>query len=93
MITGGYKIIDLGNKNLTADVGMVFDGIYEAIESTRKTTLLSGLQIGGVEYNDAFVNFKVSGSNFVTEKPVYSYTITISDVDAVTATYTGSEPA
>lgn len=64
MIKGGYQIIDLENKPLTIDVGMVYEGIYELVENTRKATLISGLNISGTEYNDVFVYLRVVESNF-----------------------------
>ena len=65
MIKGGYQIIDLENKKLRLDVGMVYEGIYESIENTTKATLISGLNIEGTPYNDIYINLKVDGSNFV----------------------------
>lgn len=82
MEKGGYQIIDLGNKNLTLGVGMVYKGIYDLIEGTRKPVYLSGLQIGGVEYHDTYVNLTVSGSTYTGT--VYGKTITIDDNDVVT---------
>lgn len=82
MNKGGYQIIDLENKELTLGVGMVYNGIYDKVEGTRKPILISGLNIGGVEYHDTYVDFTVSGTNFVGS--VYGKTITISDVNVVT---------
>lgn len=82
MNKGGYQIIDLENKELTLGVGMVYNGIYDKVEGTRKPILISGLNIGGVEYHDTYVDFTVSGTNFVGS--VYGKNITISDVDVVT---------
>lgn len=65
MKKGGYQILDLKNKNLTSGVGMVYEGIYEQVEGTRKTHLVSGLQVGGVEYHDMFVLFTTAGTSFV----------------------------
>lgn len=91
MIKGGYQIIDLQNKQLTVDVGMVFEGIYDKIEGTRKAILLSGLNIGGREYHDIFVPFDVDSTNFVGT--AYGHTITIQDTDVLTATVPADEPA
>ena len=84
MIKGGYKIIDLKEKDLTVDEGMLYDGIYDAIESTNKATLLSGLVVDSVEYNDAYVNFKIEESAYVCE--IYGYKITVQNTDVVTVT-------
>lgn len=84
MLKGGYQIIDLKNKELESGVGMVFDGIYDKIEGTRKAILISGLNVGGTEYHDTFVELAVNGSNY--EGTIYGKTITISDVDVVTVT-------
>lgn len=93
MKKGGYQILDLKNKNLTSGVGMVFDGIYEQVEGTRKTHLVSGLQVGEVEFHDMFVLFTSVGSSFVG---VVNYasgvdttgtiTFKIDDTDVVTVT-------
>lgn len=84
MTKGGYQIIDLKNKQLTSGTGMVYEGIYDLIEGTRKAILVSGLNVGGTEYHDTFVDFTVNGSNF--EGTIYGKTITISDTDVVTVT-------
>ncbi len=84
MNKGGYQIIDLKNVELTSGTGTVFDGVYEKIEGTRKPILVSGLNVGGTEYNDAYVQFTVSGSNYTTT--IYGMTLTIADDDTVTPT-------
>ena len=61
---GGYKIIDLKNKELQIGVGMVYDGIYDAIESTTKQILISGLNIDGLEVNDLPVIFTSVESSY-----------------------------
>lgn len=82
MKTGGYQIIDLKGVNHTTGVGMVHEGIYDDIESTRKVILLSGLVVDDIEYRDVFVEVNVDESNFVIS--VYGKTITITDTDVVT---------
>lgn len=82
MIRGGYKIIDLKDKELTLSVGMTYDGIYDAIEGTRKPLLISGLNIAGVEYKDFYALPKVNQSSYVIT--IDGYTITIQDTDVVT---------
>lgn len=84
MTKGGYQIIDLKNKELTSGVGMVYEGIYDKIEGTRKAILISGLNVGGTEYHDTFVELTVNESNFVGT--IYGKTITISDNDVLTVT-------
>ena len=81
---GGYQIIDLGGKQLTSGVGMVYDGIYDVIESTTKPILVEGLNVGGVDYHSAFVDFTVAGSTYTGT--IHGKTITISDIDVVTVT-------
>lgn len=72
MLKGGYQIIDLGNRNFHHLVGITIPGIYDKIEGTRKPILLSGFKYADVEFKDMFVNFTVSGSNFVaTVYPVF----------------------
>lgn len=84
MQKGGYQIIDLKNKELTSGVGMVYEGIYDKIEGTRKATLVSGFNLEGTEYHDSFVDFTVNNTNF--EGIIFGHTITINDNDIVTVT-------
>lgn len=84
MLKGGYQIIDLKNKKLTSATGMVYDGIYDKIEGTRKAILISGLNVGGTEYHDTFVELTVDGTDY--KGTIYGKTITISDKDVVTVT-------
>lgn len=79
---GGYQIIDLKGTQLTVGTGMQYDGIYELIEGTNKTCLVSGLNVAGTEYNDCYVDFAVNGSAF--EGTAYSYTITVESTNVVT---------
>lgn len=85
---GGYKIIDLKNKELKINVGMVYDGIYDEIESTRKPLLISGLNIDGDEYHDFYSTPIVSsGSIFII--PVMgtdgvTHHIEVADTDVLT---------
>lgn len=83
MKIGGYQIIDLGNKSLTT-TAVTIDGIYELIEGTRKTILLTGVNIGAVEKHDLFAEVNVSSDDFVIH--AYGGTITITDDDEVTYT-------
>lgn len=82
MKIGGYQIIDLKGKNLTVDVGMVYEGIYNLIEGTNKAILISGLVVGGVEYDDTIVECNVVGSNF--ECVLHGYKLSIQDNDVIT---------
>ena len=82
MTHGGYQIIDLKNTTLKVDTGTKIDGVYNKIKSTRKAILISGLNVGGTEYHDTFVELTVSGTNFTGT--IYGKTITISDEDLVT---------
>ena len=83
MLRGGYKIIDLKNISLSS-ASVTIKGLHEAIESNyRKPLLLSSINIGGSEKADAFVTFTNSGNSFICI--VYGYTITITNVDGVTA--------
>lgn len=84
MKIGGYQIINLKGKNLTTDVGMVYDGLYELIEGTRKPILLSGIQIDDTEYQDVFAEVSVNGSNI--ELRAYGKVFTVQDNNVVTVT-------
>lgn len=81
MLKGGYRILNLLSKDLTVNVGMVYDGVYEVIEGTRKPILLSGLVVDGKEYHDVFLDFKAVGTTFVAS--AYGYDIIVNDVDVV----------
>ena len=87
MTKGGYQIIDLKNEALTSGVGVVYDGIYDKVKGTRKPILVSGLNVGGTEYHDSFVDFTVSGTTFTGT--IYGKTITIANTDTVTVTNAG----
>lgn len=82
MTNGGYQIIDLKNTKLTLGTGTKIDGVYDKIKSTRKAILISGLNVGGTEYHDTFVELTVSGTNYTGT--IYGKTITISNADLVT---------
>ena len=86
-IKGGYKLIDLKESKLTVGGGGVtVKGIYNSIENSyNKPLILTGINIGGVERNDVFIDFSVNSGNYVanisaTEK------ITITNADLVTVT-------
>lgn len=85
MKNGGYKIINLKDTDLTSGVGVTISGTYDAIENSyRKPLLLSGIVIGSVEKNDAFVAFTVSSGTYSCD--LYGGTITIDSDDVVTYT-------
>ena len=84
-IKGGYKLIDLKDNKLTVGgEGVTVKGIYNSIENSyNKPLILTGINIGGVERNDIFIDFSVNSGNYVanistTEK------ITITNADLVT---------
>ena len=86
---GGYKIIDFANKPFEVGVGMVYEGVYEAIESTRKPILFSGLNLDGMEAHDTFLPVEVNESAYVAKFQSVNgvtITITITDTDVVTIT-------
>lgn len=84
-IKGGYKLIDLKDSKFTVGGdGITIKGIYNSIENSyNKPLILTGINIGGIEKNDIFVDFVVDSGNYVanistTEK------ITITNADLVT---------
>lgn len=84
-IKGGYKLIDLKENKLTVGGnGVTVKGIYNSIKNSyNKPLILTGINIGGVERNDVFINFAYNSGNYVanisaTEK------ITITNADLVT---------
>lgn len=89
-IKGGYKLIDLKDCKLTVGGnGVTVKGIYNSIENSyNKTLILTGINIGGVERNDVFIDFSDDSGSYVsnisaTEK------ITITNADLVTITAIG----
>lgn len=86
-IKGGYKLIDLKDSKLTVGGnGVTVKGIYNSIESSyNKPLILTGINIGGIERNDVFINFSDDSGSYAanisaTEK------ITITNADLVTVT-------
>lgn len=84
-IKGGYKLIDLKDNKLTVDGDEVtVKGIYNSIKNSyNKPLMLTGINIGGVERNDVFIDFAFKSGNYVanisaTEK------MTITNADLVT---------
>ena len=84
-IKGGYKLIDLKDSKFTVGGdGITIKGIYNSIENSyNKPLILTGINIGGIEKNDVFVDFAVDSGSYVanisaTEK------ITITNADLVT---------
>lgn len=89
-IKGGYKLIDLkGNKLTVGGGGVTVKGIYNSIENSyNKPLILTGINIGGIDRNDIFINFSDDSGSYVgnisaTEK------ITITNADLVTITTIG----
>lgn len=84
-IKGGYKLIDLKDSKITVDVqGVTVKGIYNSIKNSyNKPLILTGINIGGVERSDVFIDFSVVSGSYVanistTEK------IIITSADLVT---------
>lgn len=90
MKKGGYQIIDFDGIILEDAVGHVVDGIYEAIEGSKKVLLISGLNYNNgedeFEVRDFFSTPKLQGSNFIIQIPNTNYTLNIQDNDVVTLT-------
>lgn len=83
MKKGGYVIIDLGDTNITSELGATINGTYSAIEgSYRKAVLISGVTIDGVEKRDCFVCPEIDNSNYTFT--AYGKTFTITSADAIT---------
>lgn len=90
-IKGGYKLIDLKDSKLTVGKGVTVKGIYNSIENSyNKPLILTGINIGGIERNDVFIDFNNYSGSYVanisaTEK------ITITNADLVTIAIIGQE--
>lgn len=85
-IKGGYKLIDLKDNKLTiGGDGITVKGIYNSIKNSyNKPLILTGINIGGAERNDVFIDFAFNSGSYVanisaTEK------ITITNTDLVKA--------
>lgn len=85
-MVGGYQIIDLQNKEFTNGVGIVYEGIYDLLEGTRKTTLVTNINYDGGEMKDRFIDFVPVGSQFVADINIagMEVQITVQDTDVVT---------
>lgn len=82
MTKGGYQIIDLNDVNHINDVGVIHNGIYNKIKSTRKVILLSGIVFRGIKYNDMFVFPKYNYNTGISMK-IGNIDITINENDVV----------
>lgn len=84
MIKGGYKILDLGEVDLTTS--QTIPGAYYALSNAhRKPILLSGIVVGGVDYPDVFTSFQLVNSVYTAPVTLGSktYNVTVSDADSV----------
>lgn len=81
MIKGGYQIIDLNDVNHSNDVGVIHNGVYNKIKSTRKVILLSGIVFRGIKYNDMFVFPKYNNTEISMK--IGNIDITINENDVV----------
>lgn len=84
-IKGGYKLIDLKENKLTVGgSGVTVKGIYNSIENSyNKPLILTGINIGGIERNDAFIDFTYNSGNYVANISAKEK-ITITNADLVT---------
>ena len=89
-IKGGYKLIDLKDSKLTVGgEGVTVKGIYNSIENSyNKPLILTGINIGGIERNDIFIDFTVVSSSYVanisaTEKITITnaYLVTVATIN------------
>ena len=85
-IKGGYKLIDLKDNKLTiGGDGVTVKGIYNSIKNSyNKPLILTGINIGGVERNDIFIDFAFNSGNYVANiSPTEKITITNADLVTV----------
>ena len=87
MTKGGYQILDFSGYKFTIEQDVHINGIFDLVKNTKKTILVSGLNIGGVELRDSFVSFVDDGdSSCSLHYPMgvgSSYVIIIGDDDLV----------
>lgn len=81
MLKGGYQIINLDHTEFELDTGIVFDGIYNKVESTTKPILISGVNVDGYDYHDAYCEPIIFG-NYIFFK-FNKFYIIIDDDDVV----------
>ena len=91
---GGYKIVDLSGIAFSTGVKSTKTGVYEAVKSTNKRIIVSGLVMNSVKYDDMDVTFIVDGSNYVghvilTAKKTLDFKVTSDDGVTVTLTVSG----
>lgn len=82
-MSGGYKIIDFRDIDITSSDGATIPNVYESIESShRKAILISRVVVDGVEKPDCFICCEVSDGNYTFS--AYGKTFTITNADTVT---------
>lgn len=92
---GGYQLLDFKGYDFTSGTGTTKAThgleLYDLIEGTNKRTIVSGLVVGGVEYDDFEANFAVSGSSYVANILIgeNSIKLTITDIDTITVVIVG----
>lgn len=66
-IKGGYKLIDLKESKLTVGGnGVTVKGIYNSIKNSyNKLLILTGINIGGIDRNDVFIDFSYNSGSYV----------------------------
>ena len=57
-MVGGYKIIDLKNREITGGTPFKMEGINEEIRSTSKEIRFTNLNVNGVKFTTASTSFK-----------------------------------
>lgn len=82
MVKGGYQIINFNGVELKKGTPKQISNIYDKIEGTDKSILLSGLNVNGVDYRDIFCESIVVGDGYVIK--AFGFKISISDIDKVT---------
>lgn len=86
-IKGGYKLIDLKESKLNiGGNGVTVKGVYNSIENSyNKPLILTGINIGGIDRNDIFIDFsKDSGSYVANISAKEKITITNADLVKIT---------
>lgn len=79
---GGYQTIDFGDINITSENSVTIPGIYESIEGTRKSLLIEGVTLEGVEKRSVFVECESGDGNCTFS--AYGKTFTVTPDDKVT---------
>lgn len=83
MVEGGYQIINFKGIEFTKYTPKQLSYVYDKINRTDKTILLSGLNVDGVDYRDSMCTPIVFGNKYVIKTLGFRISITKTDVTVI----------